>query len=101
MNTKPKTSERRAPVCGVSSAIMPFIGAGVFYAIFYFSTNKDAFGYFFLALGFFLASVAVGIFLALTGVSRHERFRALPWIALLLNIAPLVYFIVAWLRNLV
>ena len=80
---------------------MPFIGAGVFYAIFYFSTNKDAFGYFFLALGFFLASVAVGIFLALTGLSRHERFRALPWIALLLNVAPLVYFIVAKICNLV
>jgi hypothetical protein len=49
-----------------------------------------------VAVWLFLASLLAGVVLAVIGMTRHERFRALPWIALLLNAIPLLYIVVTW-----
>ena len=93
MEHTPQSIERRAPVCGISSAAVPFVWAGVGYVVLHSSPGGDAFTYLFYPTVLFLASLLAGVVLAVIGTARHERFRALPWIALFLNIVPLLYIL--------
>jgi hypothetical protein len=89
--------ERRAPVCGISSAAVPFIGAGIGYIVLHLSPGGDAgWSYIIYAVLIFLALLVAGLVLAVVGTARRERLRALPWIALFLNAGPLLYVILTW-----
>jgi len=97
MEIMSQPSERRAPVCGISSTAVPFIGAGIGYIVLHLSPGGDAgWSYIIYAVLLFLALLAAGVVLAVIGTARHERFRALPWVALFLNAVPLLYVILTW-----
>jgi hypothetical protein len=96
MQQTPQSIERRAPVCGIASAAVPFVGAGVGYVVLHSSPGGEAGWYYLIyALVLFLASLLAGVVLAVIGTTRHERFGALPWIALFLNVVPLLYILLS------
>jgi hypothetical protein len=88
---------RRAPVFGIASAAAPFIGAGLGYIVLHSSPGGEAGWYYIIySLVVFLALLLGGVVLAVIGTTRHERFRALPWIALFPNVVPLFYILLSW-----
>ena len=79
---------QRAPVCGVLSAVVPLAGYGVAYGVAFVIGNSPtvALGYVYFGVLFFLLSVVWGLVLSCVGIGRHERYGALSWMGLALNL---------------
>jgi hypothetical protein len=92
-----RSQERRPPLCGVLSAIMPLMAFALAYLTFEFLIKFPPAGggdgrlrYLAYPIFAFLGSLVTGMVLATVGIVRRERLKALPWIAFLLNAAILV-----------
>ena len=84
-----------APVCGLLSLVAPFVGALVTLAIaFLFRPGHDeALRYAALFFVVSLISMPFGALFAINALRRHERYRALGWITLPMNIVPLLVYV--------
>ena len=86
------------PVCGILAIAAPFLGFAL--AIILcgiprgyerrgpFNPNLEVFGYLVVIMPI---AFLVGTVLAIVALRRHERFRALPVIGLVLNLPPLLW----------
>jgi hypothetical protein len=97
MDTSSKTVERRFPVRGISSAIMPIVGSGLGFLFLHFSPSGSAGRNSILyAIGAVLVSFLIGVILGIDGIRRRERPRIVAWIGLALNFGPLSVVILSW-----
>lgn len=86
-----QASQRRAPICGVSSLVAPLVGLGVGFLVTLSMTGEAGLAAPFFAFLILCAFSVIGIIFAAVGLGRCERFPFLPWIGLVLNAAPILY----------
>jgi hypothetical protein len=82
----------RPPVCGILSTTVPLIVAGFSYHVIHLlSVGVGEDGLTNIARFVVVTPVwfSIGIIFGIAGTFRRERFRALPWIGLILNSIPL------------
>jgi hypothetical protein len=88
---------RYSPVCGISSIVVPFVGVCIGYIVLHSPATGDAVWlHIAVTVWLILASLLAGVVLAVFGMTRHERLRALPWVGFLLNAIPLLYIVATW-----
>jgi hypothetical protein len=95
MNTSSPALQSPAPVYGTLSVIAPFVGVSLAAALaFLFPRHGDE-AFMYPALAFLLTVIALpcGVFFAFRASKRHEKYRALPWVGLFLNVVPLLFYI--------
>lgn len=95
MNTTPQVSQSPPPVYGALSVLSPFVGSGMAASLgFLFPRHGDE-AFIYPALAFVLTLIALpcGLFFAFRASKRHERYRALSWIGLFLNVMPLLFYV--------
>ena len=84
---------RKPPVCGIFSICSPFIGALLFYfAEWILSASLEIPFAFEFGLLLIPITPLCGVAFAIVAWIRGERYRALPWFGLLINVA-LAYWV--------
>jgi hypothetical protein len=99
MDTKSQQITRRVPIFGILSICAPFIGALLFYVTVWILAASLEIPFAF-AFGLLLIPITplCGVGFAITAWIRGERYRVLPWLGLLINLA-LISWVIANRNN--
>ena len=95
MNASPKRLEAQAPVFGTLSIVVPLVGVSLAAALAFLFPRQGDEAFMYPALGFMLTVVALtcGVFFAFRASKRQERYPALFWVGLFINLLPLVAYV--------
>ena len=92
--TIPDDFESEEPVCGILSLAAPFVGFVVFMVRVGSIRGDPGFGVIICLLIIMAIAFLVGTILAIWALRRGERYRALPVVGLVLNLLPILVFLI-------